>query len=86
MAWQARSGNVCFWHVTDIGNSANNVGLMTQSGLFAYAELTLPLFNGKRLSQEEATHAILQIYSALGEQFQHADFDIADSPVRPPVS
>ena len=47
---------------------------------------TLRLFNGKRLSQEEATHAILQIYAALGEQFQHADFDIAASPARPPIS
>ena len=75
----------------EIAFAADNADGPYRAALLLYVQdghepETLPLFNGKRLSQKEATHAILQIYTALSEQFQHADFDIADSPVRPPLS
>jgi hypothetical protein len=44
---------------------------------------TLGLFNRRRLNRDEVISAMLQIYTALGEQFQHAEFSMDDNPARP---
>ena len=47
---------------------------------------TIPLFSGRPLTKEEAAHGLLQIYTSLGDEFQHAEIDIANSPPRPVLS
>lgn len=44
------------------------------------------LFRGSKLTRDEAIHAMLQIFTRIGEEFEHAELDVSQSPARPPLS
>jgi hypothetical protein len=47
---------------------------------------THALFNGVALDKTQAVQAILQIYTAIGETYQDADFEGDKTPKRSPLS